>query len=100
MRSFFKIFSAAGLAMALAASAQAAPFTGFVSFGLSSLPPLVASGSGNGNSPGPVTIATAAWAATGPVLLTLNPPRQRRSPLSRSCSRRPGRARLCPAPAR
>lgn len=73
MRSFFKIFSAAGLAMALAASAQAAPFSGSVSFGLSTLPPLVASGSGNGNSPGPITIATAAWAATGPILLTLNP---------------------------
>ncbi len=73
MRSFLKIISAAGLTMALVTSAQAAPFTGSVSFGLSTLPPVVASGSGNGNSPGPVTIATTAWAATGPNLITLNP---------------------------
>jgi len=73
MRSFLKIVSAAGLAMMLAASAQAAPFNGEVSFGLSTLPPTVATGSGNGNSPGPVTIATASWAQTGPVNITLAP---------------------------
>lgn len=50
MRSFLKIVSAAGLAMALATSAQAAQFTGNVSYGLSTLPPLVASGSGSGAS--------------------------------------------------
>jgi hypothetical protein len=49
------------------------PFTGSVSYGLSTLPPLVFSGTGNGNSPGTVTIATAAWAASGPVLITLAP---------------------------
>jgi hypothetical protein len=60
--------------MALATSGQAYPFTGTVSFGLSSLPPLVAVGSGSGfTAPGVVTIATTAWAATGPVLITLAP---------------------------
>jgi hypothetical protein len=71
MRSFLKIVSAAGLAMALATSAQAAPFTGSVSYSLGGLAPLVATGSGSGNSPGGVTIATASWAQTGPLTLTL-----------------------------
>jgi hypothetical protein len=74
MRGLLKFISAAGLALALASSAQALQFTNStVSFGLSSLPPLVATGTGSGNSPGPVTILTPAWAATGPVLITLAP---------------------------
>jgi hypothetical protein len=73
MRSFLKIVSAAGLAMALAISAQAAPFTGSVSYSLGGLAPLVAGGSGSGNSPGTVSIASAGWAQTGPLLLTLSP---------------------------
>jgi hypothetical protein len=70
-----KCLSAAGLAAALATSAQAVQFQDSnVSFRLSSLPPLVASGSGSGTSaPGLVTIATTAWAATGPTLIPLNP---------------------------
>ncbi len=59
MRSFLKIVSAAGLAMALAASAQAAQFTGSISYGLSTLTPLVATGSGSGAS------------TVGPNLITL-----------------------------
>jgi hypothetical protein len=59
--------------MALATSAQATQFAGSLRFELWTLPALVASGSGNGNSPGPVTIASTAWAATGPVLITLAP---------------------------
>ena len=76
MRSFLKIVSAAGLAMALAISAQAAPFTGNVSYGLSTLTPLVASGSGSGAStvgPNLITLPSPAFAATGPVLITLDP---------------------------
>ena len=77
MRSLLKIVSAAGLAMALATSAQAVPFTGTVSFGLSTLTPLAASGSGSGTSaPGLVTIATPSWAvtaATGANRITLDP---------------------------
>jgi hypothetical protein len=74
MRSFLKIVSVAGLGMMLAASVQAAQFTGNISFALSTLPGLVASGSGSGASaPGLVTIATAGWAATGPTLITLDP---------------------------
>ena len=73
MRRFLTFISAAGLAMALATSAQATQFSGFVSYSLSGLTPLVASGTGSGNSPGTVTIATAGWAVTGPILLTLSP---------------------------
>jgi len=71
MRSLLKIVSAAGLAMVLATSAQATQFTGNVSYSLGGLAPLVASGTGSGNSPGTITIGTAGWAATGPVNLTL-----------------------------
>ena len=73
MRRFLMFISAAGLAMALAVSAQATQFVGSASFALSTLPGLVASGTGSGNSPGVVTIATAGWGATGPVLITLAP---------------------------
>ncbi len=75
MRNLLKIVLAAGLAMALAASAQAAQFQNSqVSYGLSTLPPLVATGSGSGvSTPGMVTIATAGWAVTGPTLITLAP---------------------------
>jgi hypothetical protein len=74
MRSLLKIVSAVGLAMALATSAQAVltPFTGQISYGLSTLPPIIATGAGSGNTPGVVTINTAAWAATT-TLLTLDP---------------------------
>ena len=50
MRRSLELISAVGLAMALATSAQAAQFTGNVSYGLSTLPALVASGSGSGTS--------------------------------------------------
>ena len=75
MRNLLKIVLAAGLAMALAASAQAAQFqNSTVSYGLSTLPPLVATGSGSGvSTPALVTIATAGWAVTGPTLITLAP---------------------------
>ncbi len=74
MRSFLKIVSAAGLAMALAASAQAAPYVGSVSYSLSTLPGLVASGSGSGTSTpaGTITLPSA-WASAGPLLITLAP---------------------------
>ena len=74
MRSFLKIVSAVGLAMALATSAQAAQFSGNASYALSTLPGLVASGSGSGVSTSAlVTIATTAWASAGPTLITLAP---------------------------
>jgi hypothetical protein len=75
MRRLLTFVSAAGLAVALATSAQAVPFTGTVSVGVSSLPAIAASGSGSGTSaPGVVTIATSAWAATGPTLTPVPAP--------------------------
>ncbi len=50
MRRFLTFISAAGLAMALAVSAQATPYVGSASFALSTLPGLVAAGSGSGTS--------------------------------------------------
>jgi hypothetical protein len=76
MRSFLKIVSAAGLAMAFAASAQATQFSAFISYGLSTLPPLQAFGSGSGAStvgPNLVTLPATPFAATGPIHITLNP---------------------------
>jgi hypothetical protein len=73
MRSKLKIVSATVFVLVLAVGAHAVPFTGSVSFGLATLPPLTASGSGSGNSPGPISILTTAWASTGPVLITLSP---------------------------
>ena len=60
MVRLLRFVSAAGLALALASSAQAMQFTNStVSFGLSTLPPLVPTGTGSGTSaPGLVTIAT------------------------------------------
>jgi len=60
----------------VASTSHAAPFSGSVSFGLSTLTPLATSGSGSGVStmaPNQITIATAAWAQTGPVHITLAP---------------------------
>ena len=71
MHRFLKFISAAGLAMALATSAQATQFSGLLSYSLAGLAPVTASGTGSGNSPGPITIATTAWAATGPLLQPL-----------------------------
>jgi len=76
MRSFLKIVSAAGLVMALATSAQAAQFNGTVSYGLSTLTPIVATGSGSGTStvgPNLVTLPATPFAITGPVNITLDP---------------------------
>ena len=74
MRRFLMFISAAGLAMALAVSAQATEFSGSASFALSTLPGLVASGTGSGTSAPAGTITLpGGWAATGPVLITLAP---------------------------
>jgi hypothetical protein len=74
MRNLVKFISAAGLAMALAVSAQATPYVGGASFALSTLPGLVASGSGTGTSAaGLVTIVWTNGGSAGPTFITLAP---------------------------
>jgi len=73
MRNLLKLISTTGLAMALATSSDARPFSGRIGFSLGGLAPLVASGTGSGDSPGTISILTASWAQTGPVLIGLGP---------------------------
>jgi len=73
MRGMMRSLVAAAFVLGMVAStSHAAPFTGSISFGLSTLTPLAASGAGNGVSttgPNAITIATAAWAQSGPITL-------------------------------
>lgn len=76
MRSMLKSLVAAGFVLGLVTStSQAAPFTGNVSFALSTLPNIVASGAGTATSTavgGPLTIAPASW-GSAMTLITLSP---------------------------
>ena len=78
MRGMVRSLVAAGFVLGMVAStSHAGPFIGGVGFSLAGLAPLGAVGAGSSSvsttAPNQITIATAGWAATGPVLITLAP---------------------------